>query len=539
MPSPSHGVVNLIDPKGISIISDIDDTIKETNVTAGARIILRNTFLRDMQDVKGMADVYRKWCNQGAAVHYVSNSPWQLIPSLLQFFHNHRFPPGSAHLRLHGNVIKTYFMQPGENKRKAIREILEDFPERKFILVGDSGEIDMEIYTAMAVKYPYQVQKIFIRDITTARLRDMASRTSPSRTLSLSSLLPKTATGARLFSRTTTSTISSTTITGDGDNTEDIPRTSSPEELSVDDPVTMEEGTPFARLAPGLSDMASASPKDEPSGSLTPPTVLTAASTSSPLNSPRLQPKQITTGFKVKSSPLSFKRSSSNDRNKKSGELGSIGTRARANTISPSSTLSTESVSNEYPFPRRGSVASSSADTSILQQSDNTSWDHDNQAEQFISSSLTSAALSTSASHSHVITHVITHCQTSISSSTFSKGLLELWLERVDQCRQKLPEGVLTLFESAEELEQCPIVKNLFKEHADDVQQVNKQEEGDCEDKEQEQEEVENGQGIEDNVSGRMEGLTSDTCLQEAAFDSIKIQNIGVADDTCVVTCIV
>ncbi|CAO3563774.1 unnamed protein product [Mortierella alpina] len=140
-----HGVVNLIDPEGISIISDIDDTIKETNVSAGARIILRNTFLQDMRDVPGMSEVYGQWWEQGAAIHYVSNSPWQLIPSLLEFFHTHKFPPGSAHLRLHDSVLKTYFMEPGENKRRSIREILRDFPKRKFILVGDSGEIDMEM----------------------------------------------------------------------------------------------------------------------------------------------------------------------------------------------------------------------------------------------------------------------------------------------------------------------------------------------------------------------------------------------------------
>lgn len=145
MPSVSQGIVNLIDPTGISIISDIDDTIKETNVTAGAKIILRNTFLKQMQEVKGMADVYKRWWDEGAAVHYVSNSPWQLIPTLLRFFHDHNFPQGSAHLRLHGSVIKSYFMQPGEHKRSSIRQILKDFPERQFILVGDSGEIDMEM----------------------------------------------------------------------------------------------------------------------------------------------------------------------------------------------------------------------------------------------------------------------------------------------------------------------------------------------------------------------------------------------------------
>ncbi|GJJ73958.1 hypothetical protein EMPS_06316 [Entomortierella parvispora] len=194
MTEPCHGIVNLIDPIGISVISDIDDTIKETNIAAGARIILQNTFLNDMQDVPGMSQVYKRWWKQGAAIHYVSNSPWQLIPSLLEFFHSYKFPPGSAHLRLHDSVLKTYFMTPGESKRRAIHEILTDFPERRFILVGDSGEIDMEIYTDVALEFPHQVFKIFIRDITSARLREMLpnTQTMPQRSRSFTSLIPRT-----------------------------------------------------------------------------------------------------------------------------------------------------------------------------------------------------------------------------------------------------------------------------------------------------------------------------------------------------------
>ncbi|KAF9135103.1 hypothetical protein BGW39_004735 [Mortierella sp. 14UC] len=208
MKEPCNGIVNLVDPEGISVISDIDDTIKETDVVAGTRIILRNTFLKDMMDVPGMANVYKNWWKRGAAIHYVSNSPWQLIPSLLEFFHTHKFPPGSAHLRLHDSVLKTYFMTPGENKRKSIREILLDFPDRKFILVGDSGEIDMEIYTEMAIQFPAQVFRIFIRDITSAKLREEAAKMTgaPPQARSFTSMIPKTpinavTTGFGLFSR--------------------------------------------------------------------------------------------------------------------------------------------------------------------------------------------------------------------------------------------------------------------------------------------------------------------------------------------------
>ncbi len=55
-----------------------------------------------------------------------------------------RFPPGSAHLKFY-DLVKSLFEDPGSSKNNYIKEILEDFPNRKFILVGDSGQMDMEM----------------------------------------------------------------------------------------------------------------------------------------------------------------------------------------------------------------------------------------------------------------------------------------------------------------------------------------------------------------------------------------------------------
>ncbi|CAJ0752334.1 257_t:CDS:2 [Entrophospora sp. SA101] len=134
-----YGFANLIDKEGISVISDIDDTIKCTGITSGPRTVLSNTFLNELKEVDGMADVYKEWYDKGAAIHYVSNSPWQLFPMLRKFFHNKKFPPGSAHLKFYDDLMKTLLLEGrGESKRNYIEEILNDFPKRKFILVGDS-----------------------------------------------------------------------------------------------------------------------------------------------------------------------------------------------------------------------------------------------------------------------------------------------------------------------------------------------------------------------------------------------------------------
>ncbi|KAG0170355.1 hypothetical protein DFQ28_000993 [Apophysomyces sp. BC1034] len=164
---PGHGTVHLIEPKGISVISDIDDTIKHTNIPNGTRVVLANTFFRPTREVPGMAEAYMKWYTQGASFHYVSNSPFQLTVMLDRFLRDHDFPLGSMHLRMEGSLLARLMEVPGRAKRDAILQILHDFPTRQFVLIGDSGEIDLEIYAKIAAEHPTHILKIFIRDVTT------------------------------------------------------------------------------------------------------------------------------------------------------------------------------------------------------------------------------------------------------------------------------------------------------------------------------------------------------------------------------------
>jgi hypothetical protein len=84
---------------------------------------------------------------------------------LCQFIDNHHFPPGSFHLRPSSGLFSKLVDTAGRSKQDSIRQIIRDFPYRKFILVGDSAEIDLEIYTRIATEFPDQILKIFIRDL--------------------------------------------------------------------------------------------------------------------------------------------------------------------------------------------------------------------------------------------------------------------------------------------------------------------------------------------------------------------------------------
>jgi phosphatidate phosphatase APP1 len=166
-PRRFNGRVQLIGLTGWSVISDIDDTIKISQV-ADRKEMLANTFLREFRAVPGMADAYRQLAEDGFAFHYVSGSPWQLYKPLADFFLKERFPAGSLHLknfRLSNPATLLNLFAQEDYKQAAIEPILMAFPLRKFILIGDSGEKDPEIYGALARMYSAQIALVLIRNV--------------------------------------------------------------------------------------------------------------------------------------------------------------------------------------------------------------------------------------------------------------------------------------------------------------------------------------------------------------------------------------
>lgn len=162
------GEIHPVSPTGLSIISDLDDTIKISNVTNKQELI-KNTFMRPFQAVPGMAGLYQQWQQNHAAIfHYVSASPWQLYPELSAFMQASRFPQGLFYMksfRLKDSSFLNLFSDPVEYKKDIIESIFTRYPQREFILVGDSGEKDPEVYGMMARQYPDRIKRILIRKV--------------------------------------------------------------------------------------------------------------------------------------------------------------------------------------------------------------------------------------------------------------------------------------------------------------------------------------------------------------------------------------
>jgi len=159
--------IHFLSNDGVSVITDIDDTIRVSHVhDRGA--LLRGTFVDAFRAVDGMADVFRAWRQCGVQFHYLSATPWQLYVPIAAFIDAHGFPKGTFHLRdfrWTDRTILNVLASPDRYKLRTIEPLLQRVPRRRFVLVGDSGQHDPEVFGELARRYPRQVQRIFIRDV--------------------------------------------------------------------------------------------------------------------------------------------------------------------------------------------------------------------------------------------------------------------------------------------------------------------------------------------------------------------------------------
>lgn len=150
------------------IISDIDDTIVRTNATSllgMIRSIVRNAAAR--LPFEGVSDLYRALHADRNPLFYVSSSPWNLYELLDDFMEIQGIPHGPMLLQDWGIGESTFIVTPHmEHKLAQIRTLLDYYPDLRFVLIGDSGQHDPEIYLRVIQAHPNRVLAAFIRDVT-------------------------------------------------------------------------------------------------------------------------------------------------------------------------------------------------------------------------------------------------------------------------------------------------------------------------------------------------------------------------------------
>ena len=154
------------------VISDIDDTVLWTNVTNKLNMILTlarsNPFTR--KPFKGVAALYRALHagvagNEGNPVFYVSSSPWHLFDPLIEFMRLQNIPLGPLMLRELSVRALLKPVMSRNHKLDKIEKVLRTYPALPFVLIGDSGERDPEIYAEILRRHPQAIKVIYIRNV--------------------------------------------------------------------------------------------------------------------------------------------------------------------------------------------------------------------------------------------------------------------------------------------------------------------------------------------------------------------------------------
>lgn len=156
-----------IDSAGPHIITDIDDTILQSHVTSPIKMLWYSLALSPSRRtiIGGAGDFLRSAVQAGAQVFYVSNSPYNLYRYLTTIWNHHNLPYGPILLRDIGRHILLKRPLTSSSKYQHIVRILDTYPARSFVLVGDAAESDVRIYQKVALQYAAQVKAILIRAV--------------------------------------------------------------------------------------------------------------------------------------------------------------------------------------------------------------------------------------------------------------------------------------------------------------------------------------------------------------------------------------
>lgn len=154
----------------VGIISDVDDTVM---VTTLPRPLLAawNTFVLDEHarvPTPGMAVLLDRLAgaHRGAPMIYLSTGAWNVAPTLTRFLSRNLYPAGALLLTDWGPTHDRWFRSGRDHKRANLRRLAQEFPEIRWILIGDDGQHDEAIYSEFQRDFPDNVAAVAIRQLS-------------------------------------------------------------------------------------------------------------------------------------------------------------------------------------------------------------------------------------------------------------------------------------------------------------------------------------------------------------------------------------
>jgi phosphatidate phosphatase APP1 len=161
-------VLQVLPHARIGIISDIDDTVLQSSITDW-KTAAQLTFLGNARTRKPLLGVAKLYAALQAGVNplfYVSSSPWNLYDLLEDFMRLNEIPPGPIFLRDIGTDTGKFLKTPGHgHKLEHARTLIARNPQLRWVLLGDSGQADAELYATAAQQFGDRIAAIYIRDV--------------------------------------------------------------------------------------------------------------------------------------------------------------------------------------------------------------------------------------------------------------------------------------------------------------------------------------------------------------------------------------
>jgi phosphatidate phosphatase APP1 len=152
--------------KAVEVISDIDDTVLHSNTSSALKRIFNILFIvpKNRKTILYTYQLFEKFKEKGLRVSYLSKSETNLFGLISSFIQSRNLPKGPLLLTQHlkwKQLAKP--KKDKDHKMARLRHMLIGMPTKKFILLGDDSQRDMEVYAAIVKEFEGRIEKIFIR----------------------------------------------------------------------------------------------------------------------------------------------------------------------------------------------------------------------------------------------------------------------------------------------------------------------------------------------------------------------------------------
>jgi phosphatidate phosphatase APP1 len=167
----AYAYAYVVDPDiTFGVVSDIDDTVMVTTLPrpllAAWHTFVVNEHARST--TPGMPVLYERLTSHhpGSPVIYLSTGAWNVAPTLTRFLSRNLYPPGPLLLTDWGPTADRWFRSGQQHKASNLERLATEFPDIKWLLIGDDGQHDEAIYSSFLQRHPDSACAVCIRQLT-------------------------------------------------------------------------------------------------------------------------------------------------------------------------------------------------------------------------------------------------------------------------------------------------------------------------------------------------------------------------------------